>query len=81
MYIFYVTGTCIIVFTYFVTERQPRAKDTITTKKDASKTEVNDIVERLNTTYPECQQDKKPPVICTNSVSRDPATEDEIKVA
>ena len=56
--------------------------DTITTKKPMSQIEVGDVIDRLNTTFPECQRkDRKDPVICTNSISREPATEEEIQVS
>ena len=45
-----------------------------------SSNEMNDVTERLFTTYPKCQQDVAPPTVCVNSVAREPASEDEIKV-
>ena len=59
---------------------QPRARDVISKKQGMSSNEMNDVTERLFTTYPKCQQDVAPPTVCVNSVAREPASEDEIKV-
>ena len=59
---------------------QPKAQDTIS-KGEMKKSEIDESVDRLNTTFPECQSgNMKAPQICTNSIAREPAPEEEVKV-